>query len=219
MVGAVVVLLTAWVAEGRAQVPGSPVLQNAFANPGLAVAANMTGGNGQSFFGAAGAYGLGSGRLQLAGAAGVQRANGATRGAYGARGSATVWTSAGGSLGVGAFAGFGGAARTRDEASVVTNPAVVNVPAGLSVGYRRPLGAARGFSVYASPMYRWVRSEANTVTTAGSFGFAAGADVALTQSFGATVGAEVSRRAGNATGLTGGPSTLFGAAFTFVTGR
>jgi len=38
-----------------AQVPGAPVLQNAFANPGIAVAANFGGGSGQSFYGAAAA--------------------------------------------------------------------------------------------------------------------------------------------------------------------
>ena len=199
--------------RAAAQVPGSPVLQNAFANPGLAVAANVTGGGGQSFFGAAAGYGMGSGRLQLSGAAGVQRASSATRGAYGARLSATAWTSAGQGLAVGAFAGFGGAARTRNAADSVTNPAVVIVPVGLTVGYRRSIGATRGISVYGSPLYRWTRAEATTVSTSGKFGGAAGLDVALTQSFGATIGAAFGA------GGSGSSSTTFGLALSFVPGR
>ena len=80
-------------ASAAAQVPGAPVLQNAFANPGLAIAANFGGGAGQSFYGAAGALGLGGGKLQVSGAAGAAHANGATRGAYGARLSASIWSS------------------------------------------------------------------------------------------------------------------------------
>lgn len=199
-----------------AQVPGVPALQNAFANPGLAVAANVAGGDGQSFLGLAGAYGLGAGRLQASAAAGMQRAARATRGAYGARVAATLWTSSGGSLGAGAFAGVGGAPRTRDEAGVTTNAAVLQLPVGITIGYRRPLGARRGFSVYGSPLYRWARSEANAVTTSsGSFALAAGLDLGITPSLGLTVGGELSRaRKG------GGPAggTLFGGAVSFVPG-
>src|SRR5207302_7015863 len=50
-----------------AQVPGTPVLQNAFLNPGLAVAANFASASGQSFFGAAASLGLGGGKLQVSG--------------------------------------------------------------------------------------------------------------------------------------------------------
>ncbi len=202
-------------AKASGQVPGSPVLQNAFANPGLAVAANVTGGAGQSFFGAAAGYGLGSGRLQVSGAAGVQRSNAASRGAYGGRLAATVWRSAGQSLGAGAFAGVGGAARTRDAASDVTNPAVLIVPLGITVGYRRPLGVTRGISAYVSPLYRWTRAQAQAVTTSGSMAVAIGADLSISQSFGATLGAEL----GKASGTASGRSSTFGVALSFVPGR
>lgn len=209
--GAVVLMA----APSSGQVPGSPVLQNAFANPGLAIAANFAGGGGQSFFGAATGYGLGSGRLQASGAAGVQRANGSSRGAYGGRVSANVWTSSGGSLGAGAFAGLGGAPRTRDAAGV-TNAAVMIVPVGITVGYRRAMGAKRGISAYASPLYRWTRAQTDAIkTSSGGLGGAVGVDFAVSQSFGATVGAEFGKSGGGS----GRTSSTIGAAISFVPGR
>lgn len=199
----------------EAQVPGAPVLQNAFNNPGFAVAANFGGGGGQSFYGAAAALGLGSGRISVSGAAGAQRGNGATRGAYGGRVAASLWTSSGGGLGIGGFAGLGGAPRTRTGATV-TNPAVVSIPVGISVGYRRALGNTRGFSGYVSPLYRWMRSDSSTVVSNGAFRVSAGIDFAVSQSFGVTFGGEMGQPSGT-TRRTGG-STL-GAAVTFVPGR
>src|SRR4051812_30590984 len=145
-----------------AQVPGAPVLQNAFANPGIAVAANFGGGSGQSFYGAAAAYGLMSGKLQISGAAGVSRANGCSRGAYGGRAAFSVWSSSGGALGLGAFAGVGGAPSTKAD-GIVNNAAITSIPAGVSVGYRRALGS-RGLSAYASPFYRWTRADFGPTT-------------------------------------------------------
>lgn len=205
---------TALAGSAAGQAPGIPVLQNAFANPGLAVAANFGTGGGQSFFGAAAGWGLGSGRLMLSGAAGAQRGNDATRGAYGARASLNVWTSKGGALGVAGFAGAGGAPRTRDAAGVTTNAAALNVPVGLSVGYRRSIGDTRGISVYASPLYRWTRAEANDVsTTSGSVAGAVGVDLAVTQSIGITVGGEFGKASGSTT------SSTFGFALSFVPRR
>jgi hypothetical protein len=217
MFARVLKILPAIAATAAAQVPGAPALQNAFAMPGIAVAANFTGGGGQSFFGAAGAYGMGSGRIQVSGAAGVQRGNGSSRGAYGGRVAASVWTSSGGALGVGAFAGLGGATRT-DTNNVLTNPAVMTVPAGLSFGYRRPMGATRGMSVYASPLYRWSRFDNGTVTSSnGSVRVAFGLDFAFSQSLGATIGAELGQNSAGAKSTTG--SGTMGAAISFVPGR
>ncbi|MEX2177611.1 MAG: hypothetical protein WD801_02805 [Gemmatimonadaceae bacterium] len=195
-----------------AQVPGAPALQNAFGNPGLAVAGNFGGGGGASFYGAAAAYGLGSGRLQVSAAAGMQRANSASRGAYGGRVSAGLWSSGGGALGAAAFAGIGGAPRTRDESDIVTNPAVLTVPVGVTIGYRRGLGATRGISAYASPLYRWTRLATDTETSSGTFAAAIGLDVSISQSFGATVGAEFGRS-------DGATSSTIGVALSFVPGR
>jgi hypothetical protein len=210
---AIVVFGLPQVAAGQA--PGIPVLQNAFSNPGLAVAANLGGGGGESFLGAAAAWGLGEGRLQLSGAAGASRANGATRGAYGGRLAASLWTSSGGSLGVGAFGGLGGAPRTR-TGGTITNPALAIIPVGLTVGYRRPMGSSRGISAYASPFYRWVRATSDTVSSSGALRVSLGVDFAFSPSFGATVGAELGQ---SARGSRRGGSGSFGGAISFVPGR
>lgn len=204
-------VLLAVAAPATAQIPGAPVLQNAFANPGLAVAANFGSGGQQSLFAVAAGWGLGAGRLLLSGAAGAQRINETTRGAYGARASATVWTSAGGSLGVGAFAGIGGAPRTRAE-GVMTNPAMMTIPAGVTAAYRRPLGTTRGISAYVSPMYRWVRVDTDDAGAAsdGNVRVALGLDFSLNPTLGLTAGAELGSRD------TG--STLLGVAVSWVPG-
>jgi hypothetical protein len=188
------------------------VLQNAFHNPGLALAINFGSGTGQSFFGAAAAYGVG-GRFQVSGAAGAQRANGSTRGAYGGRLAASIWSSSGGGLGAGAFVGVGGATSTRIN-GVLSNPAVTNVPAGITVGYRRPLGATRGVSVYASPLYRWTRTDSGgTIVSTGSMRGAVGLDFSFSPSLGLTVGGEFGGNSG------GSGTSLFGVAISFVPGR
>jgi hypothetical protein len=199
-----------------AQVPGTPVLQNAFANPGLAFAANLGGGggSGHGYLGAAAAWGLGTGKLQISAGAGSQRARGANRGAYGVRAAANVWNSRNGALGAGAFVGFGGAPRTSAN-NLVTNPAIMNVPAGVSVGYRRALGATRGFAVYASPFYAWSRSDSSAVVSNSAFRFASGLDFAITPSIGVTFGGEFGARR-NATGTSG---NSLGLAVTFVPRR
>lgn len=189
------------------------MLQNAFANPGIAVAANLGGGGGQSFYGAAAAYGLMTGKLQISGAAGVARGNGSSRGAYGARAAYSAWSSSGGALGVGAFAGVGGAPSTKLN-NAVNNAAVMNVPAGLSVGYRRALGS-RGISAYASPFYRWTRATVGTTTaSSGNMRVSLGLDLGVSSSLGVTVGTELGGK--NADGSSSGS---FGAAVSFVPGR
>ena len=200
-------------AIATAQVPGAPVLQNAFANPGIAIAANFGGGSGQSFYGAAAAWGLWNGRFQVSGAAGVGRANGSTRGAYGGRAAMSLWSTSSGALGLGAFAGFGGAPSTKAD-GVVNNPAVMNVPAGVTVGYRHSLGS-HGLSAYASPFYRWTHADFGpTTTSTGSMRVAAGVDFGLSASLGLTVGGEFGGNTAD-----GKSSGLFGAAVSFVPGR
>lgn len=196
-----------------AQVPGLPVLQNAFSNPGVAFAANFGSGSGHSYYGAAAAWGLGAtGAFLVSGAAGAQRSNDATRGAYGGRASMRLWASPSG-LGVAGFAGVGGAMETH-TGTVVTNPAIMVVPVGASIGYRRALGARRGISAYVAPFYRWARVDSGTVVSSGSFRFSGGVDFSLTPSIGITLGGE----AGGA-GSGGGTSGAFGVGLTFVPGR
>ena len=178
--------------NATAQIPGLPALQNAFVNPGLALAANFGSGSGQSLFAVAGAYGLGSGRFAISGAAGAQRANEATRGAYGGRASFTAWTSSRGSFGLGAFAGAGVAPRTRNDAGFLTNAAMLTIPAGITAGWRRPMGRTRGLSVYAAPLYRWTRLETDLEgsSSEGTVRVATGLDFSFTPSFGITLGGE-----------------------------
>ena len=199
-----------------AQVPGAPVLQNAFINPGLAIAANF-GGSGQNYFGAAAAWGMSGGKLQLSGAAGAQRARGATRGAYGGRAAYSVWTSSGGALGAAAFAGIGGAPRTKTNNAgtiVVTNPAVMSMPVGASIAYRRALGS-RGFSLHAAPFYAWTKTDSAAAVSSSAFRVSAGLDFAVSPSFGVTVGGETGAGKKGSASRAG----IFGAAITFVTGR
>lgn len=209
--------LTCLAASAGAQVPGVPVLQNAFSNPGLAVAANFGSGSGQSYYGVAAAWGLGSaGRLAVSGAAGAQRGNGATRGAYGGRVSTRIWSSGGGALGVAGFAGFGGAQSTT-SGTAVTNPAVVMIPVGLSVGYRRALGASRGMSAYVAPFYRYMRTDSGTVATQGTVRISGGLDFSVTSSIGVTVGGDLGGAGGTSAGSRRSSGAL-GAAVSFVPG-
>lgn len=215
--GALTVALICFASNAAAQVPGVPVLQNAFSNPGLAVAANFGSGSGQSYYGVAAAWGMGSeGALSISGAAGAQRGNDATRGAYGARVAARLWSSAGGGLGAGGFVGFGGAPRTR-TGSLVTNPAVLTIPAGVSVGYRRALGRTRGMSVYLSPFYRWVRTASDSVVSSGALRVAGGVDFSFSSSLGVTVGGDVGG-AGKSSGGSKSASGALGVAISFVPG-
>jgi len=186
-------------------------MQNAFTSRGLAFAANFGSSAGQSFFGGAAGWGL-SDRIQVSGAAGAQRSGNATRGAYGGRATMGVWSSRGGALGGAAFVGVGGAARTRNG-TVVTNPAVMSIPAGVSLGYRRGVGARRSISGYVSPFYSWARIDSGTVVSTGAFRTSVGVDIGLSANLGASIGGEFgARRAGSSGGV-------LGAAITFVPGR
>lgn len=198
--------------EVPAQVPSLPVLQNAFSSPGFAVAANVGGGSGQTFYGAAAGWGMGRiATLSISGAAGAERSNGETRGAYGGRLAARVWSND--ALGVGAFVGFGGAPRTRSD-SIVTNPAQAMVPLGATVAYRRALGNVRGFAVYLSPFYQWTRSDSGDGTVNSSaFRVSAGLDFAFSPSFGLTFGGEFGGSQDD------DRSGLIGGALSFVPGR
>ena len=208
----VAVMTVALAGSSGAQVPGVAVLQNAFTSRGLAVAGNFGSSTGQSFFGAAVGWGLGQ-RFLLSGAAGAQRSNGATRGAYGGRATMGVWTSRGGALGAAAFAGIGGAAST-SAAGVVTNAAVVNVPLGVSVGYRRAMGSRGSISGYVNPFYAISRVDAGTGTVASgnSFRTSIGVDVGFSPSLGASIGGEFGAGKGKGGGV-------LGAAITYALGR
>src|SRR5690349_24366200 len=78
-------VLTSLVAAG-AQMPGAPVLQNAWATPGIVGALNIAGGSNGQAYAAAASWAPGTGRFQLSGGFGSHRVTGGgSRGVDGAR--------------------------------------------------------------------------------------------------------------------------------------
>src|SRR6185503_712668 len=138
--------------QALAQMPGAPVLQNAFSNPGFAVAGNISTLGGASSYAGAAAWAPGSGRLQFSAGVGAQtRSQTPTRVTYGGRLNATVLGTQS-NFGVSVFAGYGGlSGKELDSADVRSL-----VPLGATASYRMSAGMVKGVSVYASPVYELV---------------------------------------------------------------
>jgi hypothetical protein len=169
----------------HAQMPGLPVLQNAFTNPGITVAANVGFASDLNTYGGAVSWVPGGGRFGLSAGAGSMMPDGGDPTlAYGARGAVGVpWLSGLGDLAVAVFVGAGGASRS--------GISTLYVPAGLSVGWRRALGATRGISLYAAPFYGWTRvSGEGESDSAGLVRASFGLDVTIMPRLGATLGVE-----------------------------
>ena len=141
-------LIAAFVAPPTlaAQLPGTPVLQNAWATPGIVVALDVGGGSGTSrgsTYAGAAAWAPGAGRFQLSAGAGMNSASGSSsRAVYGARVAVPLKELMGGNLGIGAFVGVGGGSVNVND-SLRTKSVV---PAGLAIGYRRAVGGLAGGS-------------------------------------------------------------------------
>lgn len=199
----------------RGQLPGAPVLQNAWAAPGIVVALDIGGGSGAtggSTYAGAAAWAPGNGRFQFSAGAGMNSAKGGgSRGVYGARVAAPVTQLMGGALGVAAFVGVGGGSGSTADSLRATSI----VPAGLAIGYRRAVGAGgRGFSVYADPHYQLQSGPKNRK---GFVRVGAGIDAGITSRIGITVGLESGANA--ATGSVGPHGTLFGVGASMKLGR
>jgi hypothetical protein len=206
---ATILMLTPSVAW--AQMPGVPVLQNAWANPGIVVAGNLSGGSGTSTYAGAAGWGPASGRFQASGGLGFQSTTGrGNRLVYGARVAIPMYSYMDGALGVSAFGGYGGGPSESGDSLAIEGMA----PAGVAIGYRRALGATRGFSAYASPMYQWLSTGAGS---AGLFRVGLGIDAAISRSFGVTVGMELGQGADST--VVRHPSTLYGVGVSFAFGR
>lgn len=210
-----------WVPQtALAQLPGVPVLQNAWANPGITAAVNLGTGGGGRAGALAAAWAPRSGRFQLSGGIGMRDAEPGGRGAtFGARVAVPVWSFAGGAFGV---AGFVGAGAAREPDAVVFGTrrggTVTQVPVGAAVGYRRALGFVRGISVYGAPFYSYNRLAVGDSSTSGSaFRISAGADVGVTSRIGVTAGAEFGGAA--KAGKPGPTGTVFGLGASFALGR
>jgi hypothetical protein len=192
--------------------PGAPVLQNAFSNPGFAVAANVATLGGASSYAGAAAWAPASGRFQLSGGVGAQtRSKTPTRVTYGARLNATVLGMSS-SFGVSVFAGYGGLSGKELDSTVARSL----VPLGATASYRMAGGMVRGLSVYASPVYELV-SRGGGAGNASVFRGALGLDIGITSSIGATLGVELG---GKQDATSGKPSgTAFGAGLSYAMGR
>ncbi len=201
----------------KAQMPGAPVLQNAWAAPGSVVALDVGGGSGTgtsrgSTFAGAAAWAPAGGRFQLSIGAGMNSASGSSsRAVYGVRAALPLKEMMGGNLGIAAFIGAGGGARSVTDSLRAT----AIVPVGLAIGYRWAVGAGgRGFSLYADPNYQYQSGPKNKK---GYFRVGAGLDAGITPRFGLTAGLESGATA--APGFVGPHGTQFGLGASIKLGR
>ena len=209
--------LTVMAGSAGGQLPGAPVLQNAWAMPGMAAAFNMGGGGGGSVYAGAGSWTPNSGRFQLSGGVGSQTRSGIGTGlAYGFR-AAVPLVGPDASVGFGAFAGIGGTSATNQSgdttaADSIASAATTRIPVGVAIGWRHTI-ASRGFSVYATPSYVWTTGGGES---AGLVRAGLGVDAGITNSIGVTGGVEF----GQTRNKGGGPSgTVYGIGVSYAFGR
>ena len=204
-------LVVATAATVRAQMPGAPVLQNAWAAPGMVVALDVAGGSGTMYGGAVG-WAPSSGRFQLSGGAGAQSPKGgSSRPVYGVRAAFPILQMMSGKLGIGGFVGAGGGATKAGD----TTSSKGIVPAGLAIGYRQAIGTAgRGISAYVDPNYQF---HSGSSTKKGYFRVGGGIDVGISPRFGVTVGFESGANA--KAGEVGPSGTLYGVGVSMKLGR
>ena len=173
-----------------AQMPATPVLQNAWANAGITIAADYGKAQDASAFAGAVAWAPAQSRFQLSAGAGVIRADsGGSQGGYGARLSIPLRSFASGSLGTAIFGGVG-----------VTSKGGVTLssfPVGVAVGYRHAIGATRGISAYVAPFYVISRVKGDSLSspTGRTMRGSIGVDVTLAPQVGVTVGYEAGGKA------------------------
>lgn len=178
------------VAELAGQMPAVPVLQNAFANPGLTIALNYGRADDQQAYAGALAWAPSSTRFQVtAGFGWVDPQPGDRANTWGARVAAPITQGMmEGKLGFGAFAGVGGVSHS--------DVSELHVPAGASVAFRTRLGERRGISFYAAPFYSWTRVKfGDESESKGLVRASFGVDVAVVPSLGLTVGYELGQNA------------------------
>lgn len=193
----------------HAQMPGVPVLQNAFANPGITIGVNYGHADESKAYAGAIAWAPASARFQVTGGFGSMEPDEGDRlSVWGARASVPITqTLMAGKLGLGVFAGVGGG--SRDEVSLL------HVPAGASLSWRTRLGERRGISFYAAPFYSWTRvSFDDESANKGLLRASIGVDVAVVPALGITVGYEAGQNADvGEPGATGG---MFGVGISYA---
>jgi hypothetical protein len=179
-----------------AQMPATPVLQNAWANSGITVAADYGHVTGASAFAGALAWAPSNARFQLSiGGGAVRVDSGSTSAGYGGRLSIPLISFASGAIGTAVFGGVG--------FHSVKGVRESSFPAGLSLGWRHALGATRGISAYVAPFYLISRRKgtvdgADENLKANAFRASVGLDVTLAAQLGLTLGYEAGAKAKNA---------------------
>jgi hypothetical protein len=168
-----------------AQMPATPVLQNAWANAGITVAADYGKATDASAFAGALAWSPRRSRFQLSVGAGVVKADsGGSQGAYGGRLSIPLVSFASGNLGTAIFGGVG----------VTSNNGVTlsSFPIGASIGFRHGLGTTRAISAYVAPFYTIARTSGSSIgkATGGAMRASVGLDVTIAPQIGLTIGYE-----------------------------
>lgn len=194
------------------QMPGVPVLQNGFSNPGITVAINYGSADSVRGYGIAAAWAPPSGLFQVSGGfGGYDRDDGKAWPTYGGRLAVPLTKFTGnGSFGVAPFAGIGAASRD--------NVSLLHIPVGVAAGYRRALGTTRAISVYGSSFYGWTRLTSDADTDAseqkGLIRFSGGLDVTVIPSLGLTLGYEFGAKADD--GEPGPDSAVFGIGISYA---
>jgi hypothetical protein len=208
---AMALAMVAYATQAAAQMPGAPLLQNAWAAPGSIVALNFGGGSDGQVYGAAGSWTTATARLQLSGGIGIRSGDGSGSGTntvYGLR-LAVPLGGRSAAFGFGAFAGVGAGTAPADSLASATT-----FPIGVAIGWRHSLGATAGLSVYATPSYTFLTAESSQT---GLMRASVGVDVGLTRAIGITVGTEFGQ---GRPGTEGGPSgTLFGLGLSYALGH
>lgn len=200
-------------ASAGAQMPGAPILQDAWATGGFVGAVNVGGGSDGSVYAGAVSWTPGSGRFELSGGLGYQsRTNLSSRTVYGVR-AAIPFGGASSTFGFAAFAGIGGGSGSR-SASADSAVNTAEIPVGAAIGWRHALGANHGLSVFASPAFVFFTGGAKS---GGLFRSGLGADFGVTPSLGVTAGVDIG---GSRTRAVGGPSgILYGVGLSYAFGH
>ena len=192
-----------------AQMPGQPVLQNAFTNPGWAFGVNYGDSDEALGFGGAVGWGIASGKLGGSVGAGIWDPQfGDNVFAWGGR---VMWSPLRflqEKVGVGAFAGIGGARQDTID--------IVLAPAGVAVGYRTAIGGTRAVSVYAAPFLSVSRLNfgGGAAETTTLFRASVGIDAAVLPKVGVTLGYEFGATAKE--GEVGPGGGIFGIGVSYV---
>lgn len=171
-----------------AQMPATPVLQNAWANAGATAAVDYGHAQGENAWAAAVAWAPSGSRFQLSLGGGVINDSVSNRGGYGARIAIPLVKFAGGSIGTAVFGGVGFTSQGSAQQA--------NFPVGASLGWRHALGATRGISAYVAPFWVLTRAKLDSVsTTRGLVRASVGLDITLASQLGLTIGYEDGARA------------------------